>query len=412
MNRKAGKGGSLPEGWREVRLGDVCAIDNATLSSKTPHDYRFEYISLSDVQSGQLIQTKEFSFFEAPLRARRIAKRGDVLLSTVRPNLQGFYIFRNTVKDCIVSTGFAVLTPKPNLLDSGYLFQILFSRYMLSMYRSFNVGSNYPAINSLDVKNFNIVIPTVKRQKSIASLLATWDTAIEKTEALIAAKQKQFKWLLKTLISDQQNNPEWRKVALKNACEIITSPVDKKTVDGELPVKLCNYTDVYYNNTIDSTIKFMSATAKPQEIEKFSIVQDDVIITKDSETPSDIGVPAYVEETMNNLLCGYHLTILRPKKHILGKYVCYALASPRAKYEFYRFANGITRFGLTSESYQKIEILIPPLPEQHNISWILDVGKKEISLLKNLAESYRIQKRGLMQKLLTGEFERVEDSYF
>ena len=156
----------------------------------------------------------------------------------------------------------------------------------------------------------------------------------------------------------------WREVRLADACEIIVSPVDKKTVDGELPVKLCNYTDVYYNNAIDSKIDFMAATAKPREIEKFSIITDDVIITKDSETPDDIGVPAYVKETADNLLCGYHLTILRSKRHTTGKYVCYALTAPKVKYDFYRFANGITRFGLTNGSYQKIKIPLPHSPNK------------------------------------------------
>ena len=110
-----------------------------------------------------------------------------------------------------------------------------------------------PIINKTGFENQIIRIPECRNiQKAIASLLEKWDTAIEKTEALIEAKEKRFKWLLKTLISDQQDNPEWQKVKLKDACEVIVSPVDKKTVDGELPVKLCNYTDVYYNNTIDS----------------------------------------------------------------------------------------------------------------------------------------------------------------
>ena len=165
--------------------------------------------------------TKKYKFSEAPSRARRVVKRGDVLLATVRPNLQGFYIFKNEVKDCIVSTGFSVLTPKPDLLDSVYLFQMLFSHQMLSIYYAVNVGSNYPAINSSDISNFKIPIPSLSEQKAIASLLETWDTAIEKTEALIAAKERQFKWLLKTLISDQQDNHRWREVRLGDVCEKI-----------------------------------------------------------------------------------------------------------------------------------------------------------------------------------------------
>ena len=164
----------------------------------------------------------------------------------------------------------------------------------------------------------------------------------------------------------------WREVRLNEACKIITSPVDKKSIKGELPVKLCNYTDVYYNRIIDSSINYMDATAKPDEIAKFSLIIGDIIITKDSETPDDIGVPAYVKETIKNLLCGYHLTILRPVKKINGSYISYFLNSKKISYNFYRYANGITRFGLTNESYQKIKILLPSLPEQKAIASLLE----------------------------------------
>ena len=249
-----------------------------------------------------------------------------------------------------------------------------------------------------------VLIPPKHEQEKIVQILSRFDSAIEKTETLIATKRKQFEWLLKTLLYDQQDNPEWRKVKLVDACDVIVSSVDKKTFDEELPIKLCNYTDVYYNSTIDSRIDFMAATAKASEIEKFSIIEGDVIITKDSETPDDIGVPAYVKETINNLLCGYHLTILRPKEQMMGKYLYYALTSPRSKYDFYRFANGITRFGLTTESYQKIKIALPLLHEQIRLVNLLDTAKKEIEVLEQLTEQYSRQNRGLMQKLLTEQW--------
>lgn len=193
----------------------------------------------------------------------------------------------------------------------------------------------------------------------------------------------------------------WREVRLGEVCNVITSPVDKKTVDGELPIKLCNYTDVYYNNTIDSKIDFMMATANHREIEKFSLVKGDVIITKDSETADDIGVPAYVKETIDNLLCGYHLTILRPKKQTMGKYICYALTSPRVKNNFYRFANGITRFGLTTESYQKIKIPFPSLLEQKAIASLLEKWDTAIEKTEALIAAKEKQSKWLLRKLIT-----------
>ena len=205
----------------------------------------------------------------------------------------------------------------------------------------------------------------------------------------------------------------WREVKLGEVCNVITSPVDKKTVDGELPIKLCNYTDVYYNNTIDSKIDFMTATANHREIEKFSLVKGDVIITKDSETPDDIGVPAYVKETIDNLLCGYHLTILRPKKQTIGKYICYALTSPRVKNNLYRFANGITRFGLTTESYQKIKIPFPSLSEQKAIASLLETWDKAIEKTEALIAAKEKRSKWLVTLLINkASHPKINVSYF
>ena len=201
-----------------------------------------------------------------------------------------------------------------------------------------------------------------------------------------------------------QRLPEgWQEVRLGEACRIIISPVDKKTIEGETPVKLCNYMDVYYNNFIDSRINFMIATANPKEIEKFSIIEGDVIITKDSETPDDIGVPAYVKETIKHLLCGYHLAILRPKKQTTGKYILYALGSPRIKHYFYKFANGITRFGLTIESYQKIKILLPPLPEQKAIASLLETWDTAIEKTEALIAAKEKRFKWLLKTLISDQ---------
>ncbi len=196
----------------------------------------------------------------------------------------------------------------------------------------------------------------------------------------------------------------WHYLSLTDVCEIIVSPVDKKSVDGESQVKLCNYTDVYYNHSIDSKINFMDATATSREIEKFSIFKDDVVITKDSETPNDIGVPAYIEESIDKLLCGYHLTICRPiKGTIIGKYLLYALTLEETKYNFYRFASGVTRFALTTESYSKIKIPLPPLAEQEAIVSLLDNWDRAIEKTDKLVTIWKAQLEGLVQKLVSGE---------
>lgn len=100
----------------------------------------------------------------------------------------------------------------------------------------------------------------------------------------------------------------WEIVRIKRVCKVFPSNVDKKSNDGEVPVRLCNYTDVYYNDRITGDLDFMSATATPEEIQKFSLRADDVIVTKDSETADDIAVAAHVKESLRGVVCGYHLS--------------------------------------------------------------------------------------------------------
>lgn len=85
----------------------------------------------------------------------------------------------------------------------------------------------------------------------------------------------------------------WEVQRLKDLANIQNSNVDKKSHLNEIPIKLCNYVDVYKNDFIDSSLDFMEATATKDEIKKFRIEEGDVFITKDSETCDDIAIPAF-----------------------------------------------------------------------------------------------------------------------
>ena len=99
----------------------------------------------------------------------------------------------------------------------------------------------------------------------------------------------------------------------------------------------------------------------------------DVLFTKDSETPEEIGIPAYVVADMPGVLCGYHLGLARPRKAIVdGAFLAESLTSPESRKELARIANGVTRFGLTLDATKTLPILLPPLPEQRVIAAVLD----------------------------------------
>src|SRR5438045_2292983 len=109
------------------------------------------------------------------------------------------------------------------------------------------------------------------------------------------------------------NIPEgWEVKRLKYIANTRVSNVDKKSED-EIQVKLCNYIDVYKNEFINEKIEFMVATATRRQVDYFELKRGDVIITKDSETPDDIGIPAYVDLVdTKNIVCWYHLAISTP----------------------------------------------------------------------------------------------------
>lgn len=174
----------------------------------------------------------------------------------------------------------------------------------------------------------------------------------------------------------------WREERIHDVAELRTSNVDKKSEEGEKPVRLCNYVDVYKNDKVTMALDFMEATATDAQIDRFGLRVGDVVITKDSESPDDIGVPALIDETAPDLVCGYHLAILRPnEKEVAGDYLFYAVASRLSAYQFYLAANGVTRFGLTYQGKKNLRIALPLVPEQQQIAAFLDWKTGQIDAL-------------------------------
>ena len=170
----------------------------------------------------------------------------------------------------------------------------------------------------------------------------------------------------------------WEVRRLRTVGDMRVSNVDKHTRDEEIPVRICNYVDVYKNDHIRPSMDFMRATASSAEIERFRLERNDVLITKDSEAWNDIGVPALVVETADDLICGYHLALLRPSKEILGPYLARTLQTTATAYQFHVRANGVTRFGLTHTGIQAVHLPLPPVSEQAAIVRYLDHADRRI----------------------------------
>lgn len=174
----------------------------------------------------------------------------------------------------------------------------------------------------------------------------------------------------------------WRGLKLKHVASIRLSNVDKKSVEGERSVRLCNYVDVYNNDFITADMPFMEATATEGQIERFGLKAGDVLITKDSEAWDDIAVPALVPADLDGVLCGYHLAHVRPRPEVmLGRFLARAFSAEDVADQFRVAANGITRFGIGMDEISGALFPVPPLEEQHAIADYLDRKTTEIDAL-------------------------------
>lgn len=195
---------------------------------------------------------------------------------------------------------------------------------------------------------------------------------------------------------------EWTTARLADVADIRFSNVDKKAIPGEGSVHLCNYMDVYANDYITAELPFMEATASSAEIERFRVEKGDVLLTKDSETPDDIGIPAVVADDIPSLVCGYHLALIKPRKErIDSTYLAKQLGSKQTAIYFAQLANGSTRYGLSSSAIANTSISLAPLPQQRRIAEILSTLDEAIEQTEALIAKMQRVKAGLMHDLFT-----------
>lgn len=178
----------------------------------------------------------------------------------------------------------------------------------------------------------------------------------------------------------------WSDTTLGAVTDIRVSNVDKKTVPGERKVHLCNYMDVYSTNSVTSERELMVASATESEFQRFRLLPGDVVITKDSESPDDIAVPTYISEGIgNDVVCGYHLAMLRPKPGLNGHFLSYLLRLPQVNRHFSRTATGSTRYGLSLKALHEAPIRIPESePEQQGIAEVLSALDEQIEATEAL----------------------------
>lgn len=299
------------------------------------------------------------------------------------------------------------------MLIPEYGYQMLHAFDLMKVYYGMGSGLRQN-LSFLDFKRMLIFIPPSDEQAAIVQFL---NHANRQVDRLIRAKRRLIELLneqkraiihravtrgldpnvrLKPSgidwVGDVPEHWEVRKV--KQVAQLLVSNVDKISSANETPIRLCNYTDVYKNEMISEKIKFMIASATKDEIARFILRIGDVIITKDSEIWNDIGVPALVAYEAPDLVCGYHLAILRPDaRKMHGEFLLRCFQDRLLVTQLHIQANGITRYGLSQQAIKDCLVPMPPLNDQQNICAILqrdlsglhaaeDKARREIELLR------------------------------
>ena len=157
MKRSGGQR-AIPEGWRLARLGDVVEVNR---NHWDPTDGSpILYLDLTAVVApGSLASPKEIAAADAPGRARRRVHSGDILVSTVRPNLRGFARVSQAPKNLVASTGFAVLTPLADV-DRSFVYHQVMAMPFAGSLEKVTTGQAYPAVRPADVENYVMPSPT------------------------------------------------------------------------------------------------------------------------------------------------------------------------------------------------------------------------------------------------------------
>jgi type I restriction enzyme S subunit len=327
-------------------------------------------------------------------------------------------------REGLVSPAYIVARPRPDVEGRFAGYYLKSSRMLHRLWaHSYGITDDRLRLYFKDFASVRAEFPPLPEQRRIAEILSAWDAATEQTRKLMASKERMQRGLAQRLLSGRLRFGEfgtgargrsaprgWLESRLDGIAEIRFSTVDKIGRDAHESVHLCNYMDVYSNRRITAAIPFTQSTASPNEIERFSLRVGDVLITKDSETPDDIGVPSVVSEPVPGVVCGYHLAIIRPDlARVVPDFLAFEFMTRRVRQQLWSRANGATRYGLTLDGVGGLRISLPPLAEQRRIAAVLNSAEAELVQLRRRAGTLQRQKQGLMQVLLTGKI-RVREN--
>ncbi|MEW6984312.1 restriction endonuclease subunit S [Colwelliaceae bacterium 6471] len=415
----------LPSGWSWRQLAEITEIDQVSLSGSTDPKFQFNYIDISSVSTGNISEQLEtYQFAESPSRARRVVREFDILMSTVRPNLKSFAMFKASSFPTVASTGFAIISPS-NDYDQQYIYACLLSEVVSQQIQRVAVGSNYPAINSSDVKKLWVPFPTLPIRKKIGSILKTIDNQIDATHALInkytAIKQGMMADLFsrgidpetKALRPTFEEVPElyhetslgklpkgWDVLDIEDVADVIDpNPSHRNPIyrsDGFAFISTVEF--VEGDSVETNTSRRVAESVVLEQERRCTFTENSIVFSRKGTIGETRFVPNSCRFALLDSLC-----VINPK-NINVSYFYYSLRSLALETQINQMVMGQA---LPQVSIGRVRELLIPMPVDALEQKLIGQRIKKIAELLNTEllhlRKLQAQKAGLMQDLLTGK---------
>ncbi|MCM0613721.1 restriction endonuclease subunit S [Marinobacter sediminum] len=323
----------------------------------------FEYIDLSSVDKDAKVisATEVIPCSEAPSRARQIVKEGDVLVSTVRPNLNGVAKVEGRHTGATASTGFCVLRPNPDSLDTNYLFHWVKSPAFIQRMVDVASGANYPAVSDKKVKGSPIPVPPLEEQKRIAEILDAADALRAKRRESLA----QLESLLQSTFLDMFGDPascesQWDRCVLGDVVEFAKDGPHVSPEYSEEGIPFLSARHVRPGKIIWEDLKHVSQEEAQRQWKKCRPQEGDILYTKGGTT----GVAATVT-TPEPFAIWVHVALLRPLTNLVHPMWLEAMLNTEYCYQqSQKYTHGIANRDLGLKRMVKIDMYLPPLELQ------------------------------------------------
>lgn len=401
---KKTKLGWIPEDWEIFKLANILSETRLGGNyNNTSEDYGIPLIKMGNIGRGNItIDNKYFISENENLNIEHLLSEGDILFNTRNTlDLVGkVAIWRNEYPVAYYNSNLLKLSFNQQYVSSNdFMNYVLNSHNSIKQLRGFATGTtSVAAIYDRDVKILKVSIPPLPEQKAIANCLSTWDTAITKLDALIKAKQQLKKALMQQLLSGKKRLPgfngEWEELKIE---QFATEYSQKNEQNEEIEVLSCTK----YDGLVPS-LEYFGRQVFGDDLSKYKVVPNGYF----AYATNHIEEGSIGYQNFNTLgLVSPMYTVFKTDETIDDAFMFKVLKSHRLIHEYNRRMEGSIdrRGGLRWKNFKGIKINIPPLEEQTAIAQVLNTADQEIALLTNQRNQLQLQKKGLMQQLLTGK---------